>query len=75
MDELGKRTSGQAYCSSGQRLQACEEGLECTDDPNNTNNGYCRKGGKHLRIVNKCKYTLQFFLICLNKYAVCNNEY
>ena len=61
MDELGKRTSGQASCSSGQERRRCEEGLKCTDDPNDTNNGFCRKEGKNFRIVNECKYTLQFY--------------
>ena len=55
VDELGKRTSGQVYCSSGQRVHACEEGLKCIDDPNDTNNGFCRKEGKNFRIVNYCK--------------------
>ena len=54
MDELGKRTSGQAYCSSGQRVHACEEGLKCIDDPNDTKNGFCKKEGKNLKIANEC---------------------
>ena len=56
---IGQKCS--ASCSSGQRIQPCEwPGLKCIDDPNDSNNGFCRKAGKTFRIINECKYTPQF---------------
>ena len=42
---IGQKCS--ASCSSGQRIQPCEEGLKCIDDPNDTKNGFCKKEGKN----------------------------
>ena len=69
VDEQGKRTSGQVYCTSGQRVLACEEGLKCTDDPNDSNNGFCRKEGKTFWIINES--TLQLIDLQKNLVQIC----
>ena len=67
-----ERIGGKTYWR--ETIQPCEEGLKCTDDPNDTNNGFCRKEGRNFRIMNECKCTLQFNISNINVYPTSDCE-
>ena len=59
-----KRVGGGGHsrskCASKTEMKYCEEGLKCTDDPNDADSGFCRKGGKTFSNTIKSESTLKF---------------